>query len=218
MRGGDVSRTPLPLGRAFLYADGQAELFVAPGKVGSELGAHLGNEVSLRSTNELDRRMAKLQGKRDSVDPSLASAWFFSALNKAGAEIVRAQDPVALPRARKNAVEVEGARKAHRRDGAALSRFLRWFEEHGQTGEVTEIDGAKRVGTRLLGAVIVPPLSFVDIDQHLVLVPPPGPETAFRSDPPSEVWLNDPRAAMNAPTSVIRQVDAGRSSTPAQYP
>ncbi|HEY7800042.1 MAG TPA: aminopeptidase P family protein [Hyphomonadaceae bacterium] len=145
VRGGDVSRTPLPLGRAFLYSDGQAELFVAPGKVGSDLGAHLGNEVSLRSNNELERRMAKLQGKRVSVDPSLASAWFFSALGKAGAEIVRAQDPVALPRARKNAVEVEGARKAHRRDGAALSRFLRWFEEHGQTGEVTEIDAAKKV-------------------------------------------------------------------------
>jgi Xaa-Pro aminopeptidase len=145
VRGGDVSRTPLPLGRAFLYSDGQAELFLAPGKVGSDLGAHLGNEVSLRSNNELERRMAKLQGKRVSVDPSLASAWFFSALNKAGAEIVRAADPVALPRAKKNAVEVEGARKAHRRDGAALSRFLRWFEEHGQTGEVTEIDAARKV-------------------------------------------------------------------------
>jgi Xaa-Pro aminopeptidase len=50
-----------------------------------------------------------------------------------------------LPRAKKNAVEIEGARNAHRRDGAALSRFLRWFEEHGQTGDVTEIDAARKV-------------------------------------------------------------------------
>ena len=50
-----------------------------------------------------------------------------------------------LPRAKKNAVEVEGARKAHRRDGAALSRFLHWFDENGQTGEVSEIDAAKKV-------------------------------------------------------------------------
>ena len=49
-----------------------------------------------------------------------------------------------LPRACKNAVEVEGTRKAHRRDGAALSRFLHWFEENGQTGEVTEIEAARR--------------------------------------------------------------------------
>jgi Xaa-Pro aminopeptidase len=145
IRGGDVSRTPLPLGRAFLFSDGQAELFLHPAKIGSDLGAHLGNEVTLRPANEMERRMAKLQGKRVSVDPSMASSWFFSALSKAGAEVVRSQDPVMLPRAKKNAVEVEGARKAHRRDGAALSRFLRWFEEHGQSGDVTEIDAAKKV-------------------------------------------------------------------------
>jgi len=145
IRGGDVSRTPLPLGRAFLFSDGQAELFLHPAKIGSELGQHLGNEVALRPANEMERRMAKLQGKRVSVDPSLASSWFFNALTKAGAETVRQQDPVTMPRARKNAVEVEGSRKAHRRDGAALSRFLRWFEENGQTGEVTEIDAAKKV-------------------------------------------------------------------------
>ena len=145
IRGGDVSRTPLPLGRAFLFSDGQAELFLHPSKIGSELGAHLGNEVALRPANEMERRMSKLQGKRVSVDPSMASSWFFGALGKAGAETVRQQDPVMLPRAKKNNVEVEGARKAHRRDGAALSRFLRWFEANGQTGEVTEIDAAMKV-------------------------------------------------------------------------
>jgi Xaa-Pro aminopeptidase len=135
----------LPLGRAFLFADGQAELFLNPSKIGADLGAHLGNEVSLRSANELERRLGKLQGKRVSLDPAMASSWFFSSLTKAGAEIVRGQDPVMLPRAKKNAVEIEGARNAHRRDGAALSRFLRWFEEHGQTGDVTEIDAARKV-------------------------------------------------------------------------
>ncbi len=145
VRGGDVSRTPLPLGRAFLFADGQADLFLAPGKVGAELGAHLGNEVSLRPSHELERRMAKLQGKRVSLDPALASSWFFGALAKNGAEIVRGLDPCTLPRSKKNAIEIEGTKKAHRRDGAALSRFLRWFEEHGQTGEVTEIEAAMKV-------------------------------------------------------------------------
>ena len=75
----------------------------------------------------------------------MASAWFFNTLNKAGANVTRAGDPVMLPRAKKNAVEIEGSRQAHRRDGAALSRFLRWFDEHGQTGNVTEIDCAMKV-------------------------------------------------------------------------
>ncbi len=145
IRGGDVSRTPLPLGRAFLFSDGQAELFLHPAKIGPELGQHLGNEVTLRPQNELERRLAKLEGKRVSLDPSAASSWFFNTLGKAGAQVVRGADPVMLPRARKNAVEIEGARKAHRRDGAALARFMRWYEANGQTGEVTEIDCAMKV-------------------------------------------------------------------------
>ena len=145
IRGGDVSRTPLPLGRAFLFADGQAELFVDPKKVGPELGAHLGNEVTLRDEDAVEEQLGHLKGKRVSVDPSMASAWFFNTLNKAGASVTRAGDPVMLPRAKKNAVEIEGSRQAHRRDGAALSRFLRWFDEHGQTGNVTEIDCAMKV-------------------------------------------------------------------------
>lgn len=145
IRGGDVSRTPLPLGRAFLFASGEAELFLHPAKIGPELGQHLGNEVALRPQSELERRLAKLQGKRVSLDPTQASAWFFTTLAQHGAHIVRSPDPVMLPRARKNPVEVEGARRAHRRDGAALARFLRWYEAHGQTGEISEIDCAIKI-------------------------------------------------------------------------
>jgi len=145
IRGGDVSRTPLPLGRAFLFADGQAELFIHPKKVGPELVAHLGNEVTLRPEAAVEEQLATLKGKRVSVDPSMASAWFFNTLGRVGAHVVRAADPVMLPRAKKNPVEVQGMRQAHKRDGAALSRFLRWFDEHGQTGEVTEIDCAMKV-------------------------------------------------------------------------
>ncbi|MDZ4762735.1 MAG: aminopeptidase P family protein [Alphaproteobacteria bacterium] len=145
VRGGDVARTPLPLGRAILFADGQAELFLRPEKIGSDLGGHLGNEVSLRSANELEHRLAKLAGKRVALDASSASAWFFNTLARAGADIQRAPDPCLLPRARKNAVEIDGARRAHRRDGAALSRFLRWFDEHGQGGDVSEIDAAQKL-------------------------------------------------------------------------
>ncbi|MBI1360783.1 MAG: M24 family metallopeptidase [Alphaproteobacteria bacterium] len=145
IRGGDVARTPLPLGRAVLFSDGQAELFLKPEKISGSLGAHLGNEVALRPVNELERRLAKLSGKNVSVDPSSASSWFFETLGSSGAHVHRHGDPCMLPRAKKNAVEVEGARNAHRRDGAALSRFLRWFEAHGQTGEVSEIDAARKV-------------------------------------------------------------------------
>jgi Xaa-Pro aminopeptidase len=113
IRGGDVSRTPLPLGRAILYADGQAELFLRPEKIGPELGAHLGNEVALRPISEMDRRLAKLSGKTVSLDPSSASAWFFNTLGKIGADIQRSADPCMLPR------EEECGRDRRRPQGAS---------------------------------------------------------------------------------------------------
>jgi len=45
----------------------------------------------------------------------------------------------------KNPVEREGTRIAHRRDGAALTRFLAWFEREAATGKLTEIAAAEKL-------------------------------------------------------------------------
>ena len=47
-----------------------------------------------------------------------------------------------MPKACKNPLEIEGTRKAHIRDGAALSRFLGWFAREAPNGELTEIAAA----------------------------------------------------------------------------
>jgi len=121
-----VIRSPLPLSQAILNADGSARLFLDPAKVTPDLPAWLGNSVALETTDALAGALADLAGQKVLVDPGTSSAWFFEALENAGAKVVRAADPTALPRACKNAVEVEGARQAHIRDGAALAKFLRW--------------------------------------------------------------------------------------------
>ncbi len=140
VRGGDVIRSPLPLGQALLEADGKARLFLDPAKVTETLPAWLGNEVTLEPTDALALALAGLSGRKVMVDPSQSSAWCFDALAAAGAEAVRAQDPVLLPKACKNPVEIQGAREAHLRDGAALSRFLHWLATEGQTNPPDEIE------------------------------------------------------------------------------
>ena len=140
IRGGDVSCTPLPLGRAILHADGSAELFIDEAKTDGALRRHLGNTVTLRPMSQLEDGLASLSGKTVSLDPDVASAWFFDALKGAGAKILRQRDPVALPRACKNAAEIKGTTAAHARDGVALTRFLHWLDTEAQSGEVTEID------------------------------------------------------------------------------
>ena len=139
IRGGDVSCTPLPLGRAILRADGSAELFIDEPKTDAVLRRHLGNTVTLRPLSKLEEGLAALSGKTVSLDPDVASAWFFDQLGAAGVKVLRQRDPVSLPRACKNAAEIKGTTAAHARDGVALTRFLHWLDTEAQSGEVTEI-------------------------------------------------------------------------------
>jgi Xaa-Pro aminopeptidase len=132
IRGGDVIRSPLPLSQAILRQDGSARLFLDPAKVTPDLPAWLGNAVTLENPDALPAALAELKGRKVVVDASQSSSWYFDTLQADGAEVVRAPDPTALPRACKNPVEVEGARSAHIRDGAALSRFLHWLATEAQ--------------------------------------------------------------------------------------
>ncbi len=133
IRGGDVIRTPLPLAQAILDASGQARLFLDPAKVSDELPAWLGNEVSLETPEALQGALAALKGQKVLVDPAQSSAWYFDTLEAAGAVTLRGEDPCALPRACKNPVEIDGTRRAHVRDGAALAHFLHWLATEAQT-------------------------------------------------------------------------------------
>mgnify|MGYP003645853561 CR=1 FL=1 len=132
VRGGDVIRSPLPLGQAIVNADGTAQLFLDPRKVTNELPGWLGDAVTLAAEDALPAALDALSGRKVMIDPAQSSAWYFDRLAAAGATVVRAMDPCAVPRAVKNPVEVEGARQAHIRDGAALTRFLHWVDTVAQ--------------------------------------------------------------------------------------
>jgi len=147
IRGGDVPRTPLPLGFAILNQDGNVDLFMDRRKFVPGLETHLGNAVSVYPPEELGGVLDRLGGEKRRVlaDPGSASAWLFDRLAAAGAEVVRGADPCALPKACKNAVEIEGMRAAHRRDGAAVTRFLAWLAGAAPSGRLTEIEAAEQL-------------------------------------------------------------------------
>ena len=145
IRGGDVACSPLPLARALVRADGSATLFLDPAKETPGLREHLGNQVALLPMDTLEAELEGLSGQNICLDPASASAWFFQKLDAAGASIIRTQDPVLIPKACKNATELAGTAAAHRRDGAAVTRFLHWLDTDAQSGKVTEIDAALKL-------------------------------------------------------------------------
>jgi len=160
IRGGDVIRSPLPLSQAVVRADGTARLFLDPAKVTEDLPAWLGNQVSLEPPQALDAALAELAGLKVAVDPAQSSAWYFDSLAAAGASVVRAMDPCTLPRACKNAVEIAGTVEAHKRDGAALTRFLHWLATEGQVNPPDEKEAVARLEAFREATGVLKDLSF----------------------------------------------------------
>ena len=132
IRGGDVIRSPLPLGQALVEADGRARLFLDPAKVTNGLPGWLGEDVTLETPETLASALDEMKGRSVLIDPGQSAAWYFDRVEAAGGTVVRGPDPCTLPRAVKNPVEIEGARQAHIRDGAALARFLHWLDTEAQ--------------------------------------------------------------------------------------
>jgi Xaa-Pro aminopeptidase len=147
IRGADVPHTPLPLGFAILRADGLVDLFMDPRKLLPTVIPHLGNHVKVEPREGFGPALDRLgqQKGRVLVDAATGAAWISDRLERAGAEVVRGQDPCALPKACKNAIELQNTRSAHVRDGVALVRFLAWLAEEAPKGRLTELDAAARL-------------------------------------------------------------------------
>jgi Xaa-Pro aminopeptidase len=147
VRGGDVPRTPFALGFALLHTDGHVDLYMDRRKIPDRTVAWLGNAVTLAPPEELGAAIGMLgkTNKRVLIETSTTPFWAATRLQAAGVTVVRDADPVALPKACKNAVELEGIRVAHRRDGAAVSRFLGWLAAASKSGTLREIEVSDRL-------------------------------------------------------------------------
>ena len=135
IRGHDVPHTPVVLAFALLPAEGRPTLFVAPGKLDDAARAHLAPHVDLAPVDGLLRALDALgtAKARVRIDPAWTPEVLVRRLEASGSEIVEGECPTTLPKARKNAAEIAGARAAHRADGLAMVRFLAWFDREGHT-------------------------------------------------------------------------------------
>ncbi len=145
IRGSDVSHTPVALSFLVVRDDATATLFVAPEKLTPEVEKHLGPDVGTAPRSAFEGALADMDGKTVALDPDSCVAAIFQAVEDAGGTIVEARDPAMLPKAVKNRRELDGSRAAHVRDGGALVRFLKWFEETAPAGELTELSAAAKL-------------------------------------------------------------------------
>ncbi|WP_050928033.1 aminopeptidase P family protein [Aestuariivita boseongensis] len=138
IRGADVERNPVMQCFAILHADGRVDLFTHPEKL-TDLGDHLGDAVQQAEPDALEETVRALKGR-----VLLASETVPYALFEACAEPVLGRDPCALPKARKNPVEIAGTAEAHLRDAVAMIELLAWLDDQ-TPGSLTEISVVKKL-------------------------------------------------------------------------
>jgi Xaa-Pro aminopeptidase len=215
IRGGDVPHTPLPLSFAILRDDGSVALFIEPRKLAPGLDHHLGNGVTVLPPEQLGPALDALaaEGKRVQVDPASAAAWIFDRLGKAGARIHRAADPCILPKACKNTVEIDGTRAAHRRDGAALTRFLAWLAREAPKGGLSEIGASDRLEAFRRNGEYFRDLSFATISgagsNGAIVHYRAMPETEKRLEPGTLYLLDSGAQYLDGTTDVTRTMAIG---------
>jgi Xaa-Pro aminopeptidase len=144
IRGGDLPHTPFPLSFALVSAEGRPELFIDSRKLSNAVRDGLESHADVREARDFAKRLAELgEAKRKVLfDPQGSAEAVARTIEAAGGTIVEGADPIALPKAKKSAAELQGSRAAHLRDGVAMARFLR-FIETSAAGSLTEIDAAK---------------------------------------------------------------------------
>lgn len=220
VRGSDVDRTPVALSYVIAHADGTADWFIAPGKVPPEVAAHLGNAVRVRPRDTFTAALAALSGKRVAADPDRSVAAIFTALEAAGAEVVRATDPVVLPKAIKNEAERAGHRAAQARDGAAVARFLHWLSVEGPKGTVDELSAAARLHEFRKDTGDLRDLSFDTISgagpNGAIVHYRVSEETNRRLDPDSVYLVDSGGQYADGTTDITRTVWIGPGEPPAE--
>ncbi|HEY1362818.1 MAG TPA: aminopeptidase P family protein [Xanthobacteraceae bacterium] len=175
IRGADVVHTPLLLAFALVPREGRPALFLDGRKLSNDVRHRLEALADVREDADLPSAVAALGRAKLTVrlDRATAADALAQLLTREGGKVTRGPDPIALMKAVKNDAELAGARAAHARDGAAVTRFLAWLDREAPRGMLTEIDAVAalesfRRDTGLLKDISFPTIAGAGPDGAIV--------------------------------------------------
>ncbi len=165
IRGGDVAHTPLPLGYAVITSEGPPKLLLDNAKLSAEVRATLAPLANIVEPSDLMAVLGALgqSGAKVRIDAASGASALGRQIEATGGSVDAGPDPTALMKARKNAVELTGARAAHLRDGAATVRFLSWLAVEAPKGLLTEVDAVGALEQERIATGLLKEISFGSI-------------------------------------------------------
>jgi len=155
VRGADIDYNPFVISYLLLTLDDafwfvRKDAFEEPDSETSDSFLELGaDSISICDYADIEFTLSSLKENgvdRICVDPSALNLTLWQALKQAddAPEVVPCSSPVALRKAVKNSVELDGMREAHLEDGVVMEQFLYWVSRH--VGQVNEWEAACELG------------------------------------------------------------------------
>ena len=126
---------------AIIHDDERVQWFVDADRLTNDAVESLKKFIDFLPAEALPNQLEYLgkSGSKVGVDSKRSSIWIQNVLEGFGAQVIDMQDPCILPRACKTPSEQSAMREAHIRDGVALVKFLKWFEEEAPSEKLTEL-------------------------------------------------------------------------------
>src|SRR6266568_2437343 len=218
IRGADVAHTPLPLAFAIVPREGRPSLHVDGRKLGNEVRHALEEILDVREEAAFGKDLAALGSahKKVRLDDATAADALAKIVTESGGKILRGADPIALMKAVKNPVEIDGTRAAHRRDGAALTRFLAWLAREAPNGRLSEIPASDRLEAFRREGEYFRDLSFPTISgagsNGAIVHYRATPETEKVLEPGTLFLLDSGAQYLDGTTDITRTVAIGEPS------
>ncbi|MFT4223441.1 aminopeptidase P family protein [Dysgonomonas sp.] len=137
IRGNDVKCNPVAVSYAYISRK-ETVLFIDPKKLTAETTGYLKSEgVTIAEYGKILDYVSKIKTSV-CLDGNKVTFKLYNTIPQ-GLHIVDIPSPADLMKSIKNKTEIEGFRKAMKKDGVALVRFFMWLEKAVPKGEVEEI-------------------------------------------------------------------------------
>lgn len=138
IRGGDVPNNPVVLSYVVVTAE-DCLLFINGKVLNDEVKQYLsGLHVTVKPYNDIYEYVKSFRRERVLLETSRINYAIMNNLD-ASNKIIDQMNPTALAKAVKNPVEIENERRAHIKDGVAMTKFMYWLKKNIGSIPMTEI-------------------------------------------------------------------------------
>lgn len=100
------------------------------------------NGITLKAYEEIYDAVSELQSERILLEPSKINYALFKSIGESNT-VIEKMNPTSMMKAVKNPVEMENLRKAHIKDGVALTKFIYWMKTAAPRGVLKETEASE---------------------------------------------------------------------------